>query len=362
MPLLNHILVVMQAVSIFVTIIWWVRKRVFSKFDIWLVAFFLILLAITLVRDGYVYSLLTRYMRIFGCVFLAEILIKENKPYLFRCLAIVYSVLVYLGFLCLLLYPDGMFLVRINNYVTLPYSILGHGNSYGIVLIPAIVINSIYASTFGRKYTVNLVCLMLCSSLILLKVWSATSIVCFALLLGYYVFIYKTRLAALVTSKRLLIIYICFFLGIVAFQIQSNFSYLIEEVLKKDFTFSSRTIIWDLALLKINDSILFGYGEVFHGLYVDVFGGRNAHNIVLHILLQGGIAAFGIFFCLVYRVISRLNRNRKYPLSNWLSVSIFIVFVLMMTEVYSLLPLFLLLLFGFNIEKFRYNKSFNVSV
>ena len=361
-PLLNQILVVMQALSFLVTIIWWVKKKVFSKFDVWLFAFFSILLIVTLVREGYVYSLLTRWMRIFGCVFLAEILIKQNKAYLFSSLSIVYSALVYLGCVCLLLYPDGMFYVRINNYVTLPYSILGNGNSYGIVLIPAIVINSIYASTCGRKYTINLVLLMLCSAIILLKVWSATSIVSFALLLGYYFFVYKTRFASYVTSKRLLAIYILFFLGIVAFQIQSSFSFLIEDVLKKGFTFSSRTVIWDLALVKIKNSFLLGYGEVFHGLYIDVFGGRNAHNIILHILLQGGIIAFGIFFSLLYIVLSRLNKNKKFHLSNWLSVSIFVMFVLMTTEVYSLLSLFLMFLFAFYIEKFRYNRSFNICV
>ena len=42
-PLLNQILVVMQALSFLVTIIWWVKKKVFSKFDVWLFAFFSIL-------------------------------------------------------------------------------------------------------------------------------------------------------------------------------------------------------------------------------------------------------------------------------------------------------------------------------
>ena len=114
--------------------------------------------------------------------------------------------------------------------------------------------------------------------------------------------------------------------------------------------------------MKIKNSFLLGYGEVFHGLYIDVFGGRNAHNIILHILLQGGIIAFGIFFSLLYIVLSRLNKNKKFHLSNWLSVSIFVMFVLMTTEVYSLLSLFLMFLFAFYIEKFKYNRSFNICV
>jgi len=47
---------------------------------------------------------------------------------------------------------------------------------------------------------------------------------------------------------------------IVVYQIQNKFAYLVEVVLRKDLTFSTRTIIWNSAINMIEKSFLIGYG------------------------------------------------------------------------------------------------------
>lgn len=78
---------------------------------------------------------------------------------------------------------------------------------------------------------------------------------------------------------------------------QNYFAFFIEGVLNKNVTLSTRTIIWDYALKMVKDSWMFGYGAVANNnryIFVGEFS-FNAHNIILQILLMGGLLLMGIF-------------------------------------------------------------------
>lgn len=101
------------------------------------------------------------------------------------------------------------------------------------------------------------------------------------------------------------------------------------EGLGKDMTFSHRTSIWIYALFQISYSPLIGYGvcdkEWFQLLLSNAV---NTHNIVLHVLIQGGVVGLILFAMFVYTGIKQvLSVENKYQRS--LLIAVVIIFFLM---------------------------------
>ncbi|HEY4601038.1 MAG TPA: O-antigen ligase family protein, partial [Cerasibacillus sp.] len=115
------------------------------------------------------------------------------------------------------------------------------------------------------------------------------------------------------------------------------------EILEKDLTLSGRITIWDEALQLISKSYVFGYGEIQSARYITVGTAQfNAHNIFLQILLQGGII-FLFLFIVIFIISLRNSRYcRVESIRYYLLLAVFILFNMMVSEVYSFVIIFLL--------------------
>lgn len=112
------------------------------------------------------------------------------------------------------------------------------------------------------------------------------------------------------------------------------FSGFIEGVLHKSITFTGRNLLWQEALQLINNNPYIGYGRVSTN-YISIWGGKySSHNIILELLLQGGIVALIPFLVIIFKAIKMLNKYRNSDLGNMLFMALFLMFISLMMEAF----------------------------
>jgi len=172
------------------------------------------------------------------------------------------------------------------------------------------------------------------SGLTAVIIWSGTGIV------GYLVFLLSSAIFVFPRGEKLkfsinsvyLFGIISFFI-IVVFRLQSLFSFFIVGVLGKDVSLSNRIYIWDIAYSKILQRPLLGWGNNSKGWIIEYnWYNYYAHNLVLDILIQGGIITMlGMYFILNHSRVS-LSRQRDKYLESLLSCCILSIFTMNITE------------------------------
>ena len=119
-------------------------------------------------------------------------------------------------------------------------------------------------------------------------------------------------------------------------------TYLVEDVLHKDMTFSGRAVIWESSILMIIQSPLLGYGwqDVdWNEFYIN---GVFAHNFILHVLLRGGGILLLCTIIIITMSIRQSVKNDSVPA--FIAHAGFWIFLFMMsTEVYNILMIVLII-------------------
>lgn len=123
---------------------------------------------------------------------------------------------------------------------------------------------------------------------------------------------------------------VIFFLGIIIMKQQEKFAFIIENVLGKNLTFSSRTRLWDIGLLLSSQHIFVGNGvEPKAAVMVKTgFGNDSFHNFIVDYLYQGGIIVlllWGGFVLLLYFDIKKSKNVIIMYVCNVISFSFLLV-------------------------------------
>lgn len=123
----------------------------------------------------------------------------------------------------------------------------------------------------------------------------------------------------------------------------SFLTYFVEDVLHKDMTFTGRTDLWDLSLLKIIQSPLLGSGSCTEGrvTLIERYGMElSSHNMFLEIAVQGGISALVVFIMWYFGCLkaTKYSDNKSRII---ICGAIFLQFVMYMFEgiPYTIFPL-----------------------
>ena len=210
-------------------------------------------------------------------------------------ICVVCSVAVYANLALMLIFPDWMFAAddEFDSFI-----LGGNYNQLGCRMMCALV-SSVLCIPYSKKWIINLIGVSFVSIVTLLIVGSMTSlsnIILFSLL-------------CLIPSRRLLkLALISFFTFYVLFQCFVCFqgeglhnnelaTYIIQDVLGKDLTFTNRTEMWDAAAKVFAQSPIIGWGRVDAEWYTTVMSSFaiGPHNYIYSVLIYGGIVGFGIF-------------------------------------------------------------------
>lgn len=106
---------------------------------------------------------------------------------------------------------------------------------------------------------------------------------------------------------------IVFFVGIIIMRQQEHFSFIIENVLGKNLTFTSRTRLWDAGLLLSSQKTLIGHGvESKAAVMVKTgFSNDSFHNFIVDYLYQGGtvVLLLWLIFAIVLYISIKKCKN-----------------------------------------------------
>lgn len=310
--------------------------------------FYLTVGVATIINGGDLAELLSNSILIIGFVMWVELLLRNYPIRALQILNFIFASLTYINLLFFLVFPNGY-----NNYYSstgllVVRYFLGVYNQFAAVLIPAVIISVIYSLIRYKKICLSTWVLISSVVFTFMYFWSATSILGIGLIIFYLIFVHKGLLKYFVNYKILSICFIALFIMVVFANNLSIFAFIIEDILNKDLTLSTRTRIWEVAIQMISQSPFMGYGFLEGGRYIFISHSieRNAHNMFLQILLQGGVIALSTVILIITIVFRRISTFRNEKVVRFFLFSMFISFVMMLSEVYSMTFLLVVLLIG----------------
>lgn len=229
----------------------------------------------------------------------------------------------------LVFFQDG-FGPYINGYVITADSrlnFLGKDNALIFIFIFAITLS---VMSYGKS-ALRTKMIIAITLFTMVFVWSGTGLLGIFLLVIYLLFIQGRKADRFLNFGKLTVAYIFIYFGLVIFRVQDNFSWLIEDILHKDVTLTGRTYLWDSALLYISQRPWTGYGISEIGMIERHGSYYSPHNLILQILISGGIVALILFLSVYMYSGIKMMKNGKVC-RNLISAALFIYLFVSLTE------------------------------
>lgn len=330
---------------------------------IYFISFVSILLLAMIINKNNL-SQMIRFVRLYIPIFTFMMLlyITNRKKIIIDILYHILYFLIILNGILMFFYPNGIFqayTTRIDITDWKLYqrcNLLGVDNRLIIVFICGIIIAELYdifIKKQGLKKWVGY-------GIILMQeifVWSATGIITITLLLFLIIIINNNKIkhnVNILNFPNILFIYGCLFFILCIFNLLEFFAPFIVNVLGKDITLTNRTYIWELCLDMFWQKPLLGYGGCDIRTYIEFNDYLwYSHNLVLDILLQGGIISLIIFIIFLFK----FNRKTRSNIDKICIAGIFAMLIVNIAEsfvnsIYFFIPF---ILFWY-IDNYKNNK------
>ena len=236
-------------------------------------------------------------------IFMVEEAKHTDIKAFFDALTLMLFLLFLINFVVAIIVPDGLWQTMSIYGTEADYMFLGLGNQLTPMFLIALMTALFQYEMKDIKFVI-LYGIVLLGNIYFMS--SATAIVGSCVMLGVFII---TKLSEKEKIPRIaMAIVVVVGIAIVIFRIQYIFSFIIEDILGKTLTLSSRTIIWDKALTLIGKGPIIGYGT---GTLATVIGDRNAHCFFLQILIQSGIIGLLCYINIFRIVLKKCNKCSK---------------------------------------------------
>lgn len=172
-----------------------------------------------------------------------------------------------------------------------------------------------------------------------IRSWSVKAVLGLLIVVLYILFLYRKRPARFFTAKKIVLVYIVIYFGIVVFSVQNYLSAWIYDYLGKGATLSGRTYIWAATMENIKNSPIYGHGLNANGLWAEnvTFQGKvfSSHNMFLEVLIQTGIIGLVLYLLFLFTSIRRGEKAIINGSDYEYFFLIFIVFVIYLMGIAS---------------------------
>lgn len=325
-----------------------IRKRSgeSSRVVILLIIYYAYFLVNTYIQNGRTMSILTQAIQFIGFAIFIDIILKNNPNTLFKTILNILTVYVVANCFCVLLMPNGLYTTSYysNNYL------LGYDNQNINFILPALLL-VLLKNVYYKSCKLHILLVYAAAWITAIKIWSGMTLVVVTLmtLLGvlslkkkkgyFHKYIFTDKIF---NSFTLLVTNIAAFVAIVIFQLQVYFEYIIVNILQRNLTLTSRTIIWERNIQYIKASPIFGYGrEVYTTRAVKIGfvesspAGLHAHNRFLEVMYCGGVVLLGLYIYILVYSAKKLTEVKTTFYAKILSFGIFVYMFGMLTEYYD---------------------------
>lgn len=307
---------------------------------------------ITAINGGSIYHVLARSYPVLGTSCLISKYTKKHSEELIAAYAIISMILLTIQFFCIAFWD-------LSNY-----SLFAPKNQYGIFLAITFVFIAMYIyRIYDCKKQKRLILLTLCViSFCALKMSSASALIS-CICLGALLIPPISAIICKLSPTKIFVGYFVVWTSLVVFRINEWVGELLLSFFNKDVTLTGRTILWDIALESIKSNFLFGQGvkettnvivhtsKLITNEYVTT--SYSAHNQMLQELYESGIVMPAMLF-LCFVAVSAYHRGKKYyKEGKYLSITLIVVLINMLSETPGNYAVFLLLIFIFYLERFH---------
>ena len=208
-------------------------------------------------------------------------------------------------------------------------------NMLGNYYIPFIAICIVMDRMRNREISLKTWIMIAIATISLLRAWSASSVVGIAIIIVYVLFVYGKKISKIFNPFFVVVTYVVAEVGLVVFNIQNRFSYLIETFLHKNVTLTGRIGIWYNAINNIYNSPVYGHGVTKGGnikLSTTFVGTRTlgAHNIILEVLMQVGYVGLVLWLTFIFASIFLKKKEIKSDEDSYYMLLFFAYVVMIM--------------------------------
>ena len=214
-------------------------------------------------------------------------------------------------------------------------SFIGHRNHQVGILLLSVYMSLLQSHYRSESINFKTITMLLISIITVVWIWSATSLVGVAMMAVFMFFIYKKNYSRVFNPVVYIGVSVVAFVSVVVIRLQeriSLISFIIEDVLKKDVTFTGRTGLWDMKFIQIKEKPFLGYGVEPSEIRSQVESSIGAHNYYLDITYQGGFIALALFIILIVMASEKLMKNKENQITNIIGFSVFCYLVMFQGE------------------------------
>lgn len=329
---INNVYNILQIINFLIILVLYIKDREISKQLIIVTVMQIALVFTTVINDGEIIDLIKSSIQIISFSMIIEYLMKKDIKTFFRAITIVLCVLLFANFITILYKPDGFLIGYLKKWL------FGTKNNHFSLILPCIMCSYIYYKYIRNNTIIKFLIILSISIISIFIMQSATSLVAMIILLAYFLFYKFLKVNKKINAKAFMICYLLLFIGVIVFQVQNNFSYIIEDVLNKDLTFTGRTDIWKRAIDFIEKSPIIGYGNESNIVRVFKFNSKSSihcHNMILEIIYQGGIIFTFLFTYFIKIIINKIKLIENKELYNFVIWVLLVYCIALFTEVYS---------------------------
>lgn len=281
--------------------------------------FGIIYLVLSRLLNGYGYDnkYSSRYLYDLALINIFSFGLIDNMWVKLKAFSFLLLLYICINFMTIILYPDGLY--ETDLYPTNWY--LGFKNAMVRTILPGIALNMLCSIHDFGKLKIKDIFLTFISLYSVYLVDSSTSIFILGVFIaGVLIWCFKKTIPSITLFKAFWVI-ACVSIAFTMFSLQSYLASLIEMLFEKDATFTGRVYVWAFTLVRLLDSPFIGFGWHsadewrsvlgFYDLGFDM-GFSHPHNLILYMLLQGGIIYVALFVFLCFYISKHCNRNSSY--------------------------------------------------
>ena len=336
-PLLEIVNKILRVVSAAVILLLYVTKRrKVNSFLLLLGLFSLVYVFSTVFHNEDIRRAFLQTVGVFTYALLIDNMINKDVKICLDVITIVFELLIYVNLLTILIFPEGMYETRSFFDRQTENWILGLDNSqapYYFIAIMVSILRTYYTTGKTKLNLRNIALIAACIITVAIR-WQATAVVGLFIVLACLVFAGALRKIRAFNIWTCYLAVIILFFALVVANVSSNFSYIIQSVLRKDITLSARVSVWNRSLLFILQKPIFGYGNVTLRHSYEMIGHAHAHNIFLQVMLTGGVLQLLPFFGILFAAAKRIMMNRGHIISYVSMIILFALLIMLQVEAY----------------------------
>lgn len=306
-------------IKIFCTIILLLKKNLKINTNDIVVLLFIAIYSIANIYNGLgIVAVIERYLSWIVITFLIEVYMKKDYKVFIGYTSTILSCLVIINFISILMNPVNYY----NNLTRVHF--LGFDNDNVPVLLLAVYFNifNIMLNKKGKLAYLSIITAIISSIL----VWSANGIIGISMVMLYLLIIRKIwkKGSKVLNLKIYYSIALLFFVLVVLLRVQDHLSFLIQDILNRDLTFTGRTYIWDYAIESISNNKIFGIGIYDFALRLSRTGVYHAHCTLLNITFEAGILGLISYFSIW---IISVVKSEKYKSNKYIYLTSYFIFI-----------------------------------